>query len=275
MRLIGLLILLFWGSATFGQKVARKNVLFIGNSLTYYSDMPGYLRAMLRFTNEPVEVDVSAYPGMSLEDHLDNMITSKTENGINTRSKRSGEQTETEKKILSKKWDVVILQEPPIRVLISEARKRSTEVSIERLKKLIDNPACELILFKTWAPKSVLPAQFCYPAFTLGGPVNKETYCSDKFISIGELYASLSAAYDSVARATGIGKINMGDTYYKILLKYPAVELYDNDSHPTKLGAYLNACVFYKYLLDGKPAPVNYYGDLRKEDAILLQQLVN
>lgn len=274
-RHLGFSILLFWVSNTYGQEMVKKNVLFIGNSLTYYSGMPEYLKAMLRSTNQPIEVDVSAYPGMSLESHLDQIVESRTEDSINTRKKKNGEQTETEKIILSKKWDIVILQEQPVRVLISEFRKRSTEMSIERLKKLIGNPTCRLILFKTWASTEAFPIQFCYPAFMLAQPVSKEKYCSKKFNSVGEIFSSLSVDYDSVASATTIGKVSIGDVYDEARRRYPTIELYDKDGHPTKFGAYLNAYIFYKLLLDGKAALMNYYGDLGKENAVTLQQLAN
>ena len=176
--------------------MVKKDVLFIGNSLTYYNGMPDYLKAMLVLTNQPVTVETSTYPGMTLDAHLDNVIESKTENGITTRKKRNDEQTETEKKIFSKKWDIVILQEATVQVLIPEFRKFNTEAAIEKIKKLVDNPVCTFILFKTWAPNGTFPVQYCYPAYLLHLPIEKENCCSVKFSSLEEEFRALSADYD-------------------------------------------------------------------------------
>jgi hypothetical protein len=120
MKFWWMLFLLFQAVGTYGQKAVKKNVLFIGNSLTYYAGMPEYLKAMLEATNQPIDIVVSAYPGMSLESHLQNIIESRTQDGINTRPKRPGEQTPTETLLLSKQWDIIILQEAPVRILIPE-----------------------------------------------------------------------------------------------------------------------------------------------------------
>lgn len=91
MKFCWLLFLVFQAVDTYGQKAVKKNVLFIGNSLTYYAGMPDYLKAMLLATNQPIDVVVSAYPGMSLEGHLQDIIESRTQDGINTRPKSPGE----------------------------------------------------------------------------------------------------------------------------------------------------------------------------------------
>lgn len=119
MKFFLLPILFFLALRACGQEASEKNVLFISNSLTYYNGMPDYPKAMLSITNQRIAVEVSAYSGMSLEAHLDDIIGSRTPDNINTRKKRSDEQTETEKTILSKKWDI-ILHEVTIRVLIPE-----------------------------------------------------------------------------------------------------------------------------------------------------------
>jgi hypothetical protein len=84
------------------QSTEELNVLFIGNSLTYFYDMPQTLQMMLNETNPNIKIDQSTNPGQSLSGHLSDIITSRTENGISTRKKEEGEQTETEKKLAKK-----------------------------------------------------------------------------------------------------------------------------------------------------------------------------
>jgi hypothetical protein len=82
----------------------------------------------------------------------------------------------------------------------------------------------------------------------------------------------LNAGNNPVALAT---KIDIGTKYHKILGQHPTLELYNIDSHPTKLSAYLNASLFYRLLPGSKHIAVTYYDDLDKKDAVLLQQLAN
>lgn len=78
------------------------NVLFIGNSMTYFHNMPQTLQEMLNETNSNIKIDQSTFPGMPLNGHLLEIITSNTENEISTRKKNDGEKTETEKKLQRK-----------------------------------------------------------------------------------------------------------------------------------------------------------------------------
>ena len=273
MKLLGLSTLIFLITVAYGQKLPKKNVLLIGNSLTYYRGMPDYLKAMLDRTNPEVNVEVSAFPGMSLEGHLTHMIEARNGDGITTRTKKAGERTETEKAILSQQWDIIVLQEAPVRILIPEVRRYSTQVSIEKIKKLVTNPKCEFILFKTWAPKHEFPAQFCYPAAMINKPTEKEQYCSRQIDSLEDEFKLLSSEGDSIAAATKVHTVDVGQTYYRALGEHSSLVLYDKDGHPTKLGAYLNAYIFYRFLVGSDPVSMDYYGDLSKEDATLLQGL--
>ncbi|MBO0949193.1 DUF4886 domain-containing protein [Fibrella forsythiae] len=273
MKLWWIFFLLFQAISTYGQKPVKKNVLFVGNSLTYYAGMPEYLRAMLLATNQPINIEVSAYPGMSLASHLRDMIVSRTQDGINTRPKQSGEQTLTETMLLSRQWDIIILQEAPVRILIPEVRKYSTQQSIQQIKQRIANPHCHFVLFQTWAPNGTFPAQFCYPAFLLNRATDKESYCSDQMKNLDEEYKLLKMGYDSVCISTQVDMVDINRIYYKALKEQPSIKLFDQDSHPTKLGAYLNAYLFYKFLVDRHLSSLAYYGDLAKEDALLLQKL--
>ncbi len=64
--------------------------------------MPQSVQKMLNETDPNIKIEQSTFPGMSLSAHLDNIIESRTENGISTRKKVEGEITDTEKKIAKK-----------------------------------------------------------------------------------------------------------------------------------------------------------------------------
>lgn len=86
------LILTFFFFNTFAQNPANKNdinVLFIGNSLTYFYGMPTTVQKMLNETETNYKIDQITFPGMSLNNHLNSIIYSKSENTVNTREKKN------------------------------------------------------------------------------------------------------------------------------------------------------------------------------------------
>ena len=115
------------------------NVLFIGNSLTYFHEMPQTVQKMVNETNPNIKIEQITFPGMSLSGHLSDIVTSKTENGISTRKKTETEKTETEIKIEEKNWDIIILQTGTVSVLIPENRELKVNKAISEIKKMVSN----------------------------------------------------------------------------------------------------------------------------------------
>lgn len=100
MKKLILLFLIFVGCRSKQIENQQKtNVLFIGNSLTYYHDMPKTLQAMLNENNSKFNIEQSAFAGMTLNAHLEDIITESKGDDIYTREKEAGELTETEKKL--------------------------------------------------------------------------------------------------------------------------------------------------------------------------------
>lgn len=110
------------------------NVLFIGNSLTYYNDMPQMLQEMMNETNPNIKIDQITFPGMSLSAHLENIIMESSDNKVRSRTKAPGEITETEKKLAEKNWDIIILQTGGVSVLIPESLQYKVDPAIKKLK---------------------------------------------------------------------------------------------------------------------------------------------
>lgn len=249
------------------------NVLFIGNSLTYFYDMPQTVQKMLNETNPNIRIEQSTFPGQSLDGHLSDIITSRTENGINTRKKEEGEKTETEIKIAEKKWDVVILQTGTISVLIPENRELITNKAISEIKKLVSNPNCKFILFNTWPSKNEYPKQYCYPSRMIDKSILKERCCSPTLENLEQEANLINESYDSVARKNNLLKSDNGNKFYEVLTKYPEIELYEDDSHPNKYGAFLNACIFYQMLTNKKASELKFTGEIEPKIAELLKQI--
>ncbi len=250
------------------------NVLFIGNSLTYFYDMPQTVQKMLNETDPKIKVEQSTFPGQSLSGHLSEIITSRTENGISTRKKVEGEKTETEIKIAEKQWDIVILQTGTISVLIPENRELKTNKAISEIKKLIANPKCRFILFNTWPSKNEYPIQYCYPSSLIDESIGKEKCCSPTLESLAQEHKVINDTYDLVAKENDLLKSENGNKFYEVRTKYPEIELYDDESHPNKNGAFLNACIFYQMLTNKKASNLKYKGDIEPKIAELLKKIV-
>lgn len=249
------------------------NVLFIGNSLTYFYDMPQTVQKMLNETNPNIKIEQSTFPGLSLSAHLNNIITSRTENGVSTRRKEEGEKTETEIKIAEKKWDIVILQTGTVSVLIPENREFKSNNAILEIKKLVSNPNCKFILFNTWPSKHEYPVQYCYTSRIIDESIEKDKCCSPTLEDLEQETELINESYDLVAQKNDLLKSDNGTKFYEVLTKHPEIELYDDNIHPNKYGAFLNACIFYQMLTDKKASDLIYNGEIEPKTAKLLKEI--
>ncbi|WP_053971219.1 hypothetical protein [Mangrovimonas sp. ST2L15] len=249
------------------------HVLFIGNSLTYFYDMPQTLQMMLNETHPNIKIHQSTFPGQSLSGHLSDIITSRTENGISTRKKVEGEQTETELKLAERPWDVVVLQSGTVSFLIPEVREFKINTAITEIKDKVGNPNCKFILFGTWPSKEGYPKEYCYPSRIVDPSIEKEKCCSPILESLEQEIKTIDKSYELVAQENDLLKSNNGEKYFEVLTQFPELELYDDDIHPNKNGAFLNACIFYQLLTNKKATDLKYIGDIEPETAKLLKQI--
>ena len=255
------------------RETEKTNVLFIGNSLTYYHDMPETLQKMLNETASNFNIEQSTFPGMSLDWHLNNIIESRTEDQINTRRKTAGEKTETEIKLSEKDWDVVILQEGTVRLLIPEAKAYKVETAIEEIKNRISNPNCEFILFKTWPSKNEYPKQYCYSKWAIDHTLGNDEYCSPEIANLEQEMALINESYDLLAEKYELRASDNGNKFYEILTEYPELSVYGDNIHPNTNGAFLNACIFYQMLTGKKASGLKFNGEIEPKTAGLLKKI--
>ena len=255
------------------KETKKINVLFIGNSLTYYHYMPETLQEMLNETNSDFNIQQSTFPGMSLDGHLNNIIESRTENGIRTRKKEDGEKTETEIKLSEKDWDIIILQEGTVRLLIPEAKEHKVEKAIAEIKNQISNQDCEFILFKTWPSKEEYPKQYCYSKWAINHSLENDEYCSQEIKNLEQEIELINEAYELVAKKYGLITSDNGNKVYEVLTEYQAVNLYEDNIHPNKYGAFLNACIFYQMLTDKRASELKFNGEIEPSTAELLKKI--
>lgn len=257
------------------------NVLFIGNSLTYFHDMPTTLQSMLNEKHYNFNIEQSTFDGMTLSGHLTDMIIKKSGDTLYTRVKEIGEITETEKKIASKKWDIIILQEGSMNHYFPDVVKEFTEPTIKKIKKLA-NKDCKFIVFNTWVSKGKYPREkeciakdyFDEKKYYMGEEVSKEEkFCSLERLNLEQDVKILSESFDRIKKEDDLTISNHCQIHYNVRKKYPEIELYDdNANHPSEAGSFLNACVFYNLLTGGKASKLKFFGKLNPKTAKILKK---
>lgn len=183
-------------------------VLFIGNSLTYYNDQPHLFWYMANSVGKKLYIDQATIPGAHLLDHLGSDFTKE--------------------KITSQKWDVVILQEAIDGIAFSE-NHATIEDYLQEMKTLIleNNSQTKIAYFLPWSLKRGY--QQGYQSY------NYETF--QKMLRDGTV---------AVSKQMDFMVAPIGWAWYKVIQEQPEIQLFDLDgSHPSFIGSYLGACVYY------------------------------
>ncbi|MCB1561945.1 MAG: hypothetical protein KDJ75_00070 [Alphaproteobacteria bacterium] len=249
--LIVLAVLVFCPALSLNQQnsdayAAQKptlNVLFIGNSYTFYNDFPTLLEKLVNSSSEsPVRLHTEAVTqgGADFADHWEQGRALKA---INQR----------------KDWHYVVLQNQSNWASHPDFRKNAL-IYAHKFNQAITAAGAVPLVFITW-PKE--PGSTSYKQF----PYLK---------NFGASYASLNHYSEKLARDIGGDTVPV-NTYWAAALKSGGnVGLYHPDgSHPSPAGSYLCALVFYKYFT-GKPlenaqlVPQN----VNPSEAYLLQKIV-
>ena len=268
-----LLCFLLISSGLNGQQDTT-HVLFVGNSLTYSHDMPGMVQAMLAEKGHAVRIHQSTVPGMSLKGHFTQMITALTDSTAFTRGKMAGELTGTENKLLERSWDIVILQTGTVEALIPESRNLSFSPAIGKARTYLKAPA-RIILFNTWASEGAYPRQYCQPGVRIDPSLTEDLYCSETISDRTGLTAAINSGYAEVAAQNGIEKSNNGDLFLAAREYHAAIDLFDDNVHPSEAGSFLNACEFYFLLTGEKASSLDFDGQIPARDASLLKLVVD
>jgi hypothetical protein len=254
----------------------ENKILFIGNSLTYYNKMPQMLQRMFDLSNINVKVVQSTYPGVSLKQHLGYKMTYTIDSMCISKPLSPNDTSETVKLLLNEKWKYIIIQEGTIPYLIPEARLLNIIPNILEIKGRVADKTTNWLLFKTWVIKAdSFPQKYCYPSRKIHAAIVKEKCCSSEINSLSEENKILLEAFNEVCEKAQIKAPPVTECFFDIIQNYPKVNLYEDDSHPSKYGAYLNACVFYCTISGRKASSIKFYLENNMETSILIQEIVD
>lgn len=196
-------------------------ILFIGNSYTYYNDMPNMLERLANVNGKDVQVISVTFGGAKLCEFAD---------GKN----EYGKQLEELAKI--HKFDVCIMQEQSI--LTIGAYKlflMGVKKLVEKLAPVVDN----FILYQTWGRKD-------------GDVMMAEHGWTNQGMT-----EALREAYEKAAETVGAEVAPVGSHFYEIYTNHKEIDLYNEDlTHPSYKGSCLAMLTFYKILFGEFPKNV-------------------
>ncbi|CAE7239900.1 unnamed protein product [Symbiodinium sp. CCMP2592] len=187
------------------RKTDSEQVFFVGNSYTFFWNLPQTVQAMARSQNRSMEVQQSTASGASLEQHW------KGEKGL-----------QTVQRLRSDSFDSLVLQDHSLASV--EAPKEMIEYG-RLLAQEAQTRKARVFVFMTWAR-----------AFDPG------------------MQSAVETQYEALAKDTGAEVIPAGLAWQRARELRAGFPLYASDqSHPTPLGVYLSACVFYGVLTRRSP----------------------
>ena len=222
----------------------QTSILFLGNSYTYTSNLPGTLYNLALAGGDTIYHESNTPGGYTLEGHSTNNATLT--------------------KIASRDWDFVVMQEQSQRPSFPPSQVASqvypfAEILVDSIKS---NYECtEPIFFMTWGRRDgdQNNCQFYTPLCTFEG-MNAR---------LRESYLEMGSDNDATVAPCGAAWHQMkleNNTFW--------TGLYSSDgSHPSAWGTYLNACVFYATIFRQSPVGIPYYASIGQQDAEDLQQL--
>ena len=194
-----------------------KKVLFIGNSYTFYNDLPVLFKSLASENGFECDVDSVTRGGYWLTQHAD--LSDEC-------GKRADE-------LLSgKKYDFVILQDNSMATVKDPERfMRGVSELCEKIKK----NGAKTVLYQTWGRKE-------------GSPILNDISMTSEEMSLAVENGYKNAEEQFSAMRSPVGK------YFRELSRCSDIELYNNDkSHPSFAGSYLAACVFFFTMFGIKP----------------------
>jgi hypothetical protein len=219
---------------------AGLRVLFVGNSFTSTNSMPALVGQLAARDNGGPGVFAVQYaaPGWSLE-------SASRDDGLAAL-------------LDDVRWNVVVLQEQSqIPSFSAYERDREMFPFARELVSDIRASVARPMLFMTWGYEDG----------------DQENVPGDTFKA---MQARLAEGYSDLAADLSVPVAPVGLAWAEAVHRDPELELWDGDGkHPSRLGSYLTACVFYAILSGRDPTESGFTAGLDEADARLLQRVAS
>ncbi|WP_347172566.1 DUF4886 domain-containing protein [Polaribacter uvawellassae] len=210
-----------------GYSQKTKNVLFIGNSQTFYNDLPALTSNIAASLGDVLNYEESTIPSFSLKQHLN--------------------KPETMNKIRKGGWEYVILQErSSLPALWDSFVEENVYPYLQQMKDFIleHNPCAKIVLYHTWGYKQGYQ-NYCstYPNLCDYNGMDDELQKRFK-----EMQTKFNAIISPV-----------GPVWRNIRNSFPDIELFDPDNtHPSLKGSFTGALTFYTIIFEKDASSSTY-----------------
>ena len=192
-------------------------VLFLGNSYTYFNDLPGMVKELAEKAGLDVQTGSVTRGGAYLHQFAN----------------PADELYEQWQKVYKETdWDIVVCQNQSFHPVKDPAAFRQAALDVQALCR----PGQKFFFYQTWAYK--------YGSEKL----------ADTGLAYGDMLAQMIASYAGAAKAVGGDVVPVGQTFAEVRALHLEIELYNPDgSHPSPAGTYLAACLFLSKLTGHSP----------------------
>jgi hypothetical protein len=206
-------------TAIFDTRPAKR-VLFIGNSHTFYHDMPRMVGEIADSAQSPVRFATQqhAIGGARFRDHWNNQDVQL---------------------LLKQPWDYVIFQGGSNETTYAQS-VGDFHAFGRKLIKAAKATGAHVALYVTWPYRDDYEDMRRYP-------VLKETMAID-----------IQKNYRQLAADTGATLVNIGERWQMLRRYEPGMPLYEDGNHATVQGSYLVALMFYGHLSQASLSGVRY-----------------
>ncbi len=236
-----MLMVIFLAVSLHAQSDDTLRVLFVGNSHTYFNNMPILFDSLSHSAGRPVIIGMSAPGGYTLEQHTTLAITIDL---INQGT-----------------WDYIVLQEQSQIPTINNLRFGSMYPAARRLDSMITQHNESTAFFMTWGWK-------------YGGQMIINGDSSPYFVNYFHMQESVRVAYESIATELSAKLCPVGMAWKRARTIDTLVDLWVEDNyHPSLKGSYLAACVFYSVFFNSSPVGLSYIAGLSTDDALFFQNI--
>ena len=180
---------------------ADHSVLFVGNSYTYYNDLPGIVETLGDANGVSIETEMIAPGGAFLHEHRFN--------------------PEVAAAIQSGDFDTVIFQEQSVAPSVLAFATENTLPAAETLDVIADNSGVRVIWFQTWGHFNGFPSE---------GHPNYES-----------MQSAIVNTYDAIAERNGGTVARVGETWRRARETAGTPLYDPDGTHPSPAGSYLAA----------------------------------
>lgn len=223
------------------------NVLFLGNSLMAYNNLPKLFGQIAAAHGKEVNVRTIVKGGGTISDFVD----TRTDVG-----------PQTLELLENNHWDLVVI-EPSRRISPFEATVAEAELSsAKKMQALAKAAGAEVLLYSVWGNNSGTAVEY-----DAQSPINMTEVAVHKIDRKSHTKFMHEVNLDFAAKLGGVKVALAGYAFENCIAKYSQLELYDQDRyHPSPIGSYLAAATIYvavygekveniPYEIDNAPAP--------------------